>query len=214
MLIAIKYTIQHCAKKIHFKSIARGGILSLMGSVIDLLILGLIFQNPMHAYEIAKKIQKQHLDDMVKLSIPAIYKNVIKLDKKGYLRASTITPNDTNTKTLYTITAAGKEYFNALMQQDLDANIKICFDFNTFILNLDNMAKSDAMLLLKRLASNLSTRKNLLNHQLNVDDLPFTVKSIIKQQYMLIETLMLWLEELMLTYKSQYKKIYIKELDQ
>ena len=173
-----------------------------MGSVIDLLILGMIFQSSMHAYEIAKKIQQQHLDEMVKMSTPAIYKNVIKLEKKGYLVASTLLSNDTNTKTLYTITAAGKDFFHQLMQQDIDAHVKMCFDFNAFILNLDNMAKSDAMMLLQHLKSSLMTRKNLINHQLNADGLPFTVQSIIKQQHMITETLIQWLEELMLTYNS------------
>jgi len=54
-------------------------------SSINLLLLGIVKEKPQSAYSIQKDIESHHLSRWTKMSTPSIYKNVIKLQKKGYL---------------------------------------------------------------------------------------------------------------------------------
>ncbi len=57
-----------------------------MTSSIDLVLLGLVHDQPRAAYDLHKKhIEVRHLSEWVKISTPSVYKRVIKLQELGYL---------------------------------------------------------------------------------------------------------------------------------
>ena len=54
-------------------------------SSIDLVLLGLLSRQEKSAYDLAKEIEQYELDSMIRLSIPAIYKNVKQMEGRGFL---------------------------------------------------------------------------------------------------------------------------------
>ena len=85
-------------------------------STIDLVILGIVAEKPQSAYDIQKDIEYHHLSRWTKISIPSIYRKVLQLSEKGYLRSDIVKGDRFADKAVYSITDEGKDYFNSLMQ--------------------------------------------------------------------------------------------------
>ena len=54
-------------------------------SSIDLVILGIVLEQPQSAYDIQKDIEYHNFSRWTKISIPSVYKKVLQLKEKGYL---------------------------------------------------------------------------------------------------------------------------------
>ena len=54
-------------------------------SSIDLLILGMVLERPMSAYELQKDVEAHHLSRWTKISTPSVYKKTLQLRERGYL---------------------------------------------------------------------------------------------------------------------------------
>ena len=54
-----------------------------MMSTVDLIILGLVHEQPLSAYDIQKAVNYRNLDRWVKVSTPSIYKKVQSLSQRG-----------------------------------------------------------------------------------------------------------------------------------
>ena len=85
-------------------------------STIDLVILGIVAEKPQSAYDIQKDIEYHHLSRWTKISIPSIYRKVLQLSEKGYLRSDIVKGDRFADKEVYTITDEGKDNFNSKMQ--------------------------------------------------------------------------------------------------
>lgn len=59
-------------------------------AAIDLVVLGMIKKQPLSAYDIQKLVEYRNISKWVKISTPSIYKKVIQLEEKGYIRSSYI----------------------------------------------------------------------------------------------------------------------------
>ena len=57
-------------------------------AAIDLVVLGMIKKQPLSAYDIQKLVEYRNISKWVKISTPSIYKKVIQLEEKGYIRSS------------------------------------------------------------------------------------------------------------------------------
>lgn len=172
-------------------------------SPINLVILGFIMDKPMNPYELTKQIKNYRIDEMVKISIPAIYKNIIKLHEKGYVTAQIVRTNDTNEKTVYSMTQSGRKYFMQLMQKFALDKVNFNFDFNAFIVHLNHVDKSDGLMMLKNLKNKFYKKKRLLQNQLKVlNNCPFAIRAVVQQQYMVAQTLIKWVENMMEEYQS------------
>ena len=56
-------------------------------SSIDLVILGILMEGPRSAYDIQKDVEYHHFPRWTKISTPSVYKKVLQLKERGYLRA-------------------------------------------------------------------------------------------------------------------------------
>ncbi len=119
-------------------------------SSIDLVLLGLLSRQEKSAYDLAKEIEQYELDSMIRLSIPAIYKNVKQLEGRGFLEHRETRRGEMPEKTLYTLTGRGREYFFALMEKYAAEKVRYRFDFNSVILNLDRVPRKRRGKLLRR----------------------------------------------------------------
>ena len=125
-------------------------------STIDLVILGIVAEKPQSAYDIQKDIEYHHLSRWTKISIPSIYRKVLQLSEKGYLRSDIVKGDRFADKAVYSITDEGKDYFNSLMQYYATQTVPLLFDFNVVIANLNKLNKDAALDLISKLKESIT----------------------------------------------------------
>lgn len=173
-------------------------------STIDLVILGIVAEKPQSAYDIQKDIEYHHLSRWIKISIPSIYRKVLQLSEKGYLRSDIVKGDRFADKAVYSITDEGKDYFNSLMQYYATQTVPLLFDFNVVIANLNKLNKDAALDLISKLKESITvsvgTNEEYLTEYSNI---PLVGKTIIEQQGLLYKTLLEWLD----TFREQFERI-------
>lgn len=173
-------------------------------STIDLVILGIVAEKPQSAYDIQKDIEYHHLSRWTKISIPSIYRKVLQLSEKGYLRSDIVKGDRFADKAVYSITDEGKDYFNSLMQYYATQTVPLLFDFNVVIANLNKLNKDAALDLISKLKESITvsvgTNEEYLTEYSNI---PLVGKTIIEQQGLLYTTLLEWLD----TFREQFERI-------
>ena len=173
-------------------------------STIDLVILGIVAEKPQSAYDIQKDIEYHHLSRWTKISIPSIYRKVLQLSEKGYLRSDIVKGDRFADKAVYSITDEGKDYFNSLMQYYATQTVPLLFDFNVVIANLNKLNKDAALDLISKLKERITvsvgTNEEYLTEYSNI---PLVGKTIIEQQGLLYKTLLEWLD----TFREQFERI-------
>ena len=80
-------------------------------SSIDLMILGLTQHRPWSPYEIIQLMETRSIKNWIKISDPAIYRNMREMAKKGYLIGKKVKEGNMPEKTVYRITKKGKDHF-------------------------------------------------------------------------------------------------------
>lgn len=108
-------------------------------AAIDLIVLGMLKQKPMSAYDLQKLVEYRNISRWVKISTPSIYKKVIQLEEKGLLQARTLREGRMPEKTVYSLTSAGETAFEELMLEISGMPIHLFLDFNAVIVNLDSL---------------------------------------------------------------------------
>lgn len=173
-------------------------------STIDLVILGIVAEKPQSAYDIQKDIEYHHLSRWTKISIPSIYRKVLQLSEKGYLRSDIVKGDRFADKAVYSITDEGKDYFNSLMQYYATQTVPLLFDFNVVIANLNKLNKDASLDLISKLKESITvsvgTNEEYLTEYSNI---PLVGKTIIEQQGLLYKTLLEWLD----TFREQFERI-------
>jgi len=129
-------------------------------SSINLTLLGLTIPEPISAYDLAKFVEEHGLTDLIRLSIPAIYKNMKKLEQQGYVSSTTVRHGVMPEKTLYAITHEGRELFAQLMERYVDEDIRYHFEFNPVIVNLDKLPKKKSKELALKIKAKLEKRRS------------------------------------------------------
>ena len=66
-------------------------------------------------------------------------KKVLQLKEKGYLTSDVVKGERFAEKAIYSITDAGRAYFETLMDTIAEQNVPLTFDFNVVITNLNKM---------------------------------------------------------------------------
>ncbi|WP_270200049.1 PadR family transcriptional regulator [Bifidobacterium pseudocatenulatum] len=168
------------------------------------MILGIVAEKPQSAYDIQKDIEYHHLSRWTKISIPSIYRKVLQLSEKGYLRSDIVKGDRFADKAVYSITDEGKDYFNSLMQYYATQTVPLLFDFNVVIANLNKLNKDAALDLISKLKESITvsvgTNEEYLTEYSNI---PLVGKTIIEQQGLLYKTLLEWLD----TFREQFERI-------
>lgn len=171
-------------------------------SSIDLMILGIVLEKSQSAYDIQKDVDYHHVSRWTKISVPSIYKRVLRLKENGYLQSETMKGSKYAEKAVYTITDKGKEYFEQLMDTYSTQQVPLLFDFNVVITNLNKMEKNKALILVKKLRDNISIAAQANDeYATEYRDIPFVGKTIFEQQRFLYRALLEWLD----TFETQFK---------
>lgn len=176
-------------------------------STIDLIILGVLMEQSMNAYELVNTIESKKAGHILKISKPAIYKSCKRLYKGGYLDGVRIREGESPEKVIYSINDTGKKYFYKLMEH-FSKNLKpFHLEFNTFLWNIDKLDKQKGLAMLKTLQSELKIiTKYVMSHEEEVQhSINFASKMIVKQYRMMFETLIQWIDETIEEYKNLHQ---------
>jgi DNA-binding PadR family transcriptional regulator len=173
-------------------------------STIDLAILGMVMEKPQSAYDIQKDVDYHHFSRWTRISVPSVYRKVIELKEKGYLRSNIVKGDRFADKAIYSITDKGRTYFEQLMNTYASQQVSLQFDFNVVITNLNKMEKKKALNLVKQLRKSISaSAKSSEEYAAKYADIPLVGRTIFDQQRLIYQALLEWLD----TFERQYKEI-------
>lgn len=176
----------------------------LTASTIDLIILGVLLEKPMSAYDLACLMDEKHVNRFLKISTPAIYKSCKRLYGSGLLDGRISKKGEQPEKTIYRINEKGKERFFALMEHFSSNVMPFYLDFNAFIFNVEKAGKQRGLKMLKKLRDELSDLKTwIIEHEREESpNLTFAGKAIVKQYRMTVSALLSWSEAIVEDYKK------------
>lgn len=169
-------------------------------ATIDLIVLGMLKQKPLSAYEIQKLVEYRNISKWVKISTPSIYKKVLQLEEKGYIESTPVKEGKMHEKAVYALTDAGEAAFERLMLEIADKPIQIFLDFNAVIVNLASLPPERQAECLGGIADNLQMLKTYLLENLRakepIPQIPETGMAVLRQQLLLAEALEAWMDSL------------------
>lgn len=173
-------------------------------SAINLVLLGFLIDESMSAYDLDKLIARDNIKEMVKISTPAVYKNLLKLNENGYLAAQIIKEGEMPEKTVYRVTDLGRQYFMELMYKYAGEKVKINFDLNALIINLNKIDKDKALRMLENIRNGFYFQQKTLAEQLlSAQMAPITGRAVIRQSQLVNQALINWIEELIQEFRKE-----------
>ncbi|WP_409016380.1 PadR family transcriptional regulator [Anaerostipes caccae] len=169
-------------------------------ATIDLIVLGILKKESLSAYDIQKIVEYRNISKWVKISTPSIYKKVIQLEKKGYMKGDVVKEGNMAEKTVYSLTEAGEKQFEKLMLEIASKPVRIFLDFNAVIVNLDSLPKEKQKSCLTEIENNMETLKGYIEENISLKEhlpeIPKTGMAVLEQQLILAQALETWIAEL------------------
>lgn len=171
-----------------------------MMATIDLIVLGILKKESLSAYDIQKIVEYRNISKWVKISTPSIYKKVIQLEKKGFMKGDIVKEGNMAEKTVYSLTEQGEKQFEKLMLEIASKPVRIFLDFNAVIVNLDSLPKEKQKSCLTEIENNMKTLKGYIEENVSLKEhlpeIPKTGMAVLEQQLILAQALETWIEEL------------------
>jgi DNA-binding PadR family transcriptional regulator len=115
---------------------------------IDLLLLGLLLDRPMHGYELYQQIQAEGIDAWFNVSMAGVYYSLGKLRDQGLVAESRQRGRSTR-KSIYRLTEEGRSAFFATMEAQAVSQQKIYLDYDVVIYLLNKLPLQRAISLLE-----------------------------------------------------------------
>lgn len=166
-------------------------------ATIDLVVLGMLKQEALSAYDIQKQVEYRNISKWVRISTPSIYKKVLQLENKGYIRGDVMREGNMPEKTVYTLTEAGEKEFNRLMLEISENPVRIFLDFNAVIVNLMSLPPEEQKVCLGNIEENIRTLKAYIEENIrvkeNIPEIPKMGMAVLQQQFALIQAIEEWI---------------------
>ena len=168
-------------------------------ATIDLIVLGILKKEALSAYDIQKLVEYRNISKWVKISTPSIYKKVIQLEDKGYIK-SDIKEGKMAEKAVYSLTEKGESEFQRLMLEIAAKPVRIFLDFNAVIVNLTSLSLQEQKLCLDSIEDNVKELKSYIEENIDrkegLSEIPETGMAVLKQQHILAEAIETWIATL------------------
>ena len=167
-----------------------------MTSTIDLIILGILTESPMNAYEIIQYISERQIGNFLKISDPAIYKSCKRLLHDGLVDGTSVKEGNQPNKTVYRINPDGEFKFNQLMVHYSSNLNNWNIEFNSFMWNLEKVDKQQGLQMLANLGDLLREKESWFkDHDVELlPYIPFSARMVLTQYSMMTTTLVAWIE--------------------
>ena len=138
---------------------------------IDLLLLGLLLDRPMHGYELYRQIQAEQIDAWFNVSMAGVYYSLGKLRDQGLVAESRQRGGRSTRKSIYRLTEDGRYAFFSSMESQALAREKVFLDYDLVIYLLNRLPLQRATDLLEKrqafLAEELCGIQNTLDTELD-----------------------------------------------
>ncbi|SFB33088.1 PadR family transcriptional regulator [Clostridium frigidicarnis] len=175
-------------------------------ATIDLIVLGILKKESLSAYDIQKLVEYRNISKWVKISTPSIYKKVIQLEKKGYVKGTMVKEGKMAEKAVYSLTNAGEIEFEKLMLGIASKPINIFLDFNAVIVNLNNLSLENQKVCLSDIENNVKILKSQIeeniNSKENIPEISGAAKAVLQQQFILAQAIEQWLNSIKKTFEN------------
>ena len=167
-----------------------------MMSTIDLIILGILTESPMNAYEIIQYISERQIGNFLKISDPAIYKSCKRLLHDGLVDGTSVKEGNQPNKTVYRINPDGEFKFNQLMVHYSSNLNNWNIEFNAFMWNLEKVDKQQGLQMLANLGDLLREKESWFKDRVVelLPYIPFSARMVLTQYSMMTTTLVAWIE--------------------
>lgn len=103
-------------------------------------------------------------------------------------------------KAVYSLTDAGREAFERLMDEISRKPVNLFLDFNAVIVNLESMPPESREECLNHIESNVAVLKNYLTENMALKEdlptVPATGKAVLRQQLLLVQAIEAWIGSL------------------
>jgi DNA-binding PadR family transcriptional regulator len=169
-------------------------------TTIDLIVLGMLKKESLSAYDIQKLVEYRNISKWVKISTPSIYKKVIQLEEKGYIKSNIVKEGKMAEKAVYSLTDDGKIEFEKLMIGISSQPISIFLEFNAVIVNLTSLTPENQKSCLTNIENNVKTLKTYLEENIsmkeNIQEIPETGIAVLQQQLILAQAIETWIASL------------------
>lgn len=167
-------------------------------ATIDLIVLGIIKQRSLSAYDIQKVVEYRNISKWVKISTPSIYKKVLQLEKKEYISCTKVKEGKMAEKAVYSLTDKGEKEFERLMLEIASQPIHIFLDFNAVMVNLDSLSPENQQICLDSIEKGVETLKSYIEDNINlkenIPEIPETGKEVLRQQLILAQAIENWVD--------------------
>lgn len=160
-------------------------------STVDLMLLGVLMEKPMSAYELKKEMERRNIKNWIKISSPSVYKNMVKLYKNGYVNGKTKREGEMPEKMVYSINDKGRKYFITLMQKYSENPGNVYIDFAAFIANLRYVDREMAFKMIDELTGALRVKVETVEKILKEGD-TFIARSIIELYFQMYKLFYEW----------------------
>jgi DNA-binding PadR family transcriptional regulator len=106
---------------------------------IDLLLLGLLLDRPMHGYELYQQIQAEGIDAWFNVSMAGVYYSLGKLRDQGLVAESRQRGGRSPRKSIYRLTDDGRTAFFAAMEEQAVSQEEVYLDYDVVIYLLNKL---------------------------------------------------------------------------
>jgi DNA-binding PadR family transcriptional regulator len=117
---------------------------------IDLLLLGLLLDRPMHGYELYQQIQAEGIDTWFNVSMAGVYYSLGKLRDQGMVLESHQGGGRSTRKSIYRLTEQGRAAFFSAMEAQAASQEKAYLDYDIVIYLLNRLPLPRAISLLEQ----------------------------------------------------------------
>lgn len=120
-------------------------------NALPLAVLALLFEKPMHPYEMSTTLRERRKEDSIRLNYGSLYAVVESLRKKGLIDArETMRDSNRPQRTIYELTASGEEALTQWLSEMLSQPSPQFTDFEAALSLIGAMPPDEALDLLKK----------------------------------------------------------------
>ncbi len=108
-------------------------------------LLGLLSEEPMHAYKITQEIECRSMREWTEISVSSVYKLLRKLEKDGLIQSEIKLSQNNVSQKIYAITSRGRDELKNTIAHLISEPEKIIYRVDLATSNLDLLSKQEAI---------------------------------------------------------------------
>ena len=149
-------------------------------SNIDLIVLALIAEEPIHGYDLVKRSVDDRISDWADLPPSSVYLSLKNLEQKGYIKAKEVRVGKSPPRSVYRITGSGRSALVGSLLRLLTEPLNCRDDFNIALMGVESIPKDKSLEAIEIHREQVSRKYEEMKQYLeeNNDSMKLTYRSI------------------------------------